>query len=336
MGIRKRSSPMSWVTIGIIACFQAFILKTNAKKVEEDRIVGGTKVKPHTIPWQALYIRKYKTTGDLSVSCGGVIICPKFVLTAGHCTQRFPAEDAQIVVGIHNLKEKEASITRHDITKYHDHESFLDIDEEYSQYDYSILELAEPISIRKEARPIFLPTTSNFGPDAKFLVSGWGRLAPREVPIYPAFPRELMSVTVPWVSDQDCKDAYKEPKPKGNGWVKYVIDETMICAGDKLFGKIDACNGDSGGPMAWLNPKTGHVEIIGLVSFGYSCARANAPGVYAKLTTVLDWINSITGGCNAETCSAKKCMTKALLDRTIIARFQHVTPHHFLKQKFRN
>ena len=61
-----------------------------------------------------------------------------------------------------------------------------------------------------------------------------------------------------------------------------------------------------------------------------ACAVPNAPGVYADLRKVLDWINAITGGCNAETCLAGDCMTKEKLDRDALHRFDAGTPNKLL------
>ena len=52
----------------------------------------------------------------------------------------------------------------------------------------------------------------------------------------------------------------------------------------------------SGGPLftaAGSGTVSGeNYEVIGVVSFGIGCGIAFAPGVYSRVTSVLDWINS--------------------------------------------
>ena len=50
----------------------------------------------------------------------------------------------------------------------------------------------------------------------------------------------------------------------------------MFCAGVSAGGK-DACQGDSGGPVKYNN------QLVGATSWGYGCAQANYPGVYADV-----------------------------------------------------
>lgn len=66
----------------------------------------------------------------------------------------------------------------------------------------------------------------------------------------------------------------------------------MICAGYR-DGGIDHCYGDSGGPL--VEDHNGHVRLIGVVSFAKGCAKPNYPGVYARVSSVRRWIESVTG-----------------------------------------
>lgn len=63
----------------------------------------------------------------------------------------------------------------------------------------------------------------------------------------------------------------------------------MLCAGYRQGGK-DSCQGDSGGPFVF-NSGAGYV-LHGVVSFGAGCARPGAPGVYARVSNYIGWINS--------------------------------------------
>ena len=58
-----------------------------------------------------------------------------------------------------------------------------------------------------------------------------------------------------------------------------------MCAGYPEGGK-DACSGDSGGP--YIENETGF--LVGLVSWGYGCARPGYPGVNTEIGYFVDWI----------------------------------------------
>ena len=69
------------------------------------------------------------------------------------------------------------------------------------------------------------------------------------------------------------------------------LTQGMFCAG-YLAGGIDSCQGDSGGPMVCTT--RGRNTLLGIISWGYGCGRANKPGVYTKVANYLDWIRQHT------------------------------------------
>ena len=89
----------------------------------------------------------------------------------------------------------------------------------------------------------------------------------------------LQYVRVPAVTNSACNSAY------GGS-----ITDSMLCAGFTGVGGKDACQGDSGGP--YVCNDNGNAVIAGVVSWGIGCALPQYPGVYARVTTVLDWIQS--------------------------------------------
>ena len=89
-----------------------------------------------------------------------------------------------------------------------------------------------------------------------------------------------MYVRVPAITNSECNSAY------GGG----AITDSMICAGYPGVGGKDACQGDSGGPFVCNDG--GKAIVAGVVSWGYGCAEADYPGVYARNTKALNWIKS--------------------------------------------
>lgn len=89
----------------------------------------------------------------------------------------------------------------------------------------------------------------------------------------------LMQVSVPIVSDRECKKAYGER-----------IHKSMVCAGLPQGGK-DACQGDSGGPM--VCGYGGKFFLEGITSWGVECAAPGKYGVYAKVRYLRPWIDRV-------------------------------------------
>ena len=87
-----------------------------------------------------------------------------------------------------------------------------------------------------------------------------------------------MQATVPIASRARCEKAYP-----GH------IHDSMICAGLQQGG-VDACRGDSGGPM--VCETGGRYYLHGVTSWGHKCAIPGKFGVYVKVTYLLNWLQS--------------------------------------------
>ena len=92
-------------------------------------------------------------------------------------------------------------------------------------------------------------------------------------------PNNLQYVRVPAITNDQCNSDY------GGS-----ITSSMLCAGYRGVGGKDACQGDSGGPYVCNN--NGNAVIAGVVSWGIGCAHPNYPGVYARVTKVLNWVKN--------------------------------------------
>lgn len=86
------------------------------------------------------------------------------------------------------------------------------------------------------------------------------------------------------MSNEECREMYLKSGYKKN------IPPTALCAGYPEGGK-DSCEGDSGGPLMVRQDTTW--VLAGIVSNGIKCAEPNLPGVYARVSEYLPWIDSV-------------------------------------------
>jgi trypsin len=144
--------------------------------------------------------------------------------------------------------------------------------ESHNNFNVSF-QVSVPFTYGTGVQPISLTPTEPLA-GSPSVVSGWGTLTPGG-----GYPSELQAVGVDIISRTICNNAY----------VAYGgITANMICAGVTGGGK-GVCQGDGGGPLVVGN------RLVGIVSWGVSCALADYPGVYSNVATLKSFITQETG-----------------------------------------
>lgn len=71
-------------------------------------------------------------------------------------------------------------------------------------------------------------------------------------------------------------------------WYDGLVTENMLCAG-YMEGGTNTCDGDDGGPL--VSYYGGSYKVIGVTSWRHDCSAAKKPGVYAKVSKHVAWID---------------------------------------------
>merc|ERR1711910_17450 len=159
------------------------------------KIIGGTEVSPGEFPHQIALLR-----GGVggSLMCGGSLVAPDEVITAGHCCDGQSASRLGVRVGNHHLYEDDPDQKDIAVSKAMLHE-------DYADFSSSVI------------GSISLPYSGEeYDAGTSCTVSGWGTTTEGG-----SLGKVLMKVTVPVVSDDDCRDAYGQSE----------VADSMICAG---------------------------------------------------------------------------------------------------------
>ena len=222
-------------------------------------IIGGTAVPTGKYPFiAALLDTRIAGGADSQQFCGATLIDPNSVLTAAHCVYGESATPLRVTVGRTVLSSNQGQKRR--VSRIFVHPSY---DPNSSDaYDAAVLKLSSLVS---GVAPIMLATASqNFleAPGRNATVAGWGKTGSNY------FPDRMREAQVPIVSDDQAASVY------GTSYFKSL----MVAAGKE--GK-DTCQGDSGGPM-FAKADSNYTQI-GITSFGFGCAVAGYPGVYAEV-----------------------------------------------------
>ncbi|MDM8529203.1 trypsin-like serine protease [Anaerolineales bacterium HSG24] len=282
----------------VLAVCLVVVTQTQAQEPRDPRIVGGEEADIAEWPWQIVFINPNYVSGsnfsDAQV-CGGSLIDEEWVLTAAHCVFGGrglvnSVKNVNIVAGINTLSTPESGYEQVAVTAIIPHPNY-----QYPNYqfgdvvtinDVALLKLAHPVPLGQGIALIDLVTQAdsslvNTGNSAT--VTGWGSTVgynPYETPS-PSFPDKMREVVLPIISNAQCTSSYDGQ-----------ITDVMLCAGYPGGGK-DSCQGDSGGPL--VVPNGNRWKLAGVVSFGTGCASAGIPGVYARVSSFVNWIEKYTG-----------------------------------------
>ncbi|ETO62823.1 hypothetical protein F441_19199, partial [Phytophthora nicotianae CJ01A1] len=226
---------------------------------QESRIYGGSEANIDDYP----FIASLRFELQDETFCGGTLIAPQYILTAGHCIK---TEEDTIIAHLgteFGTGSKTGEAIK--VVEGYRHPMY---NQKKHLYDVGLLKLEEA-STQKTAKVCAADGSDNsVGTEATVL--GWGMTEDGTK------SNTLQEVNVAVISNAECNKQYNNR-----------ITEGMMCAGNG--GGKDSCNGDSGGPLV-----TSDDTLIGFVSWGGKCGVH--AGVYTRLTFVMDYINDVLNG----------------------------------------
>ncbi|XP_078264732.1 enteropeptidase [Rhinoraja longicauda] len=251
-------------------CNRKFCGKVLVRPKDAARIVGGNEAVDGTWPWiVSLHFIGHHI-------CGATLIGKQWLVTAAHCVygRSLVLSRWQAVLGLHaqlNLTSPQTQVLAIDR---------ILINPQYNRRtkngDITLLHLESAVQYTDYVQPACLPDSKqHFPAGMTCAIAGWGAVNEGGPP-----PGVLQEAEVPLIATQNCQKQLPQ----------YNITHNMLCAGFEKGG-IDTCQGDSGGPL--VCKQDDQWFLAGVTSFGWGCARPHSPGVYARITAFVDWIQEV-------------------------------------------
>ncbi|XP_076269844.1 anionic trypsin-2-like [Rhynchophorus ferrugineus] len=241
--------------------FEFLVLTEIAYAKKNAKILHGKVADITEHPYQVALIN----TKFNRIICGGVIIKPRVVFTAAHCTHTRtmePRKNLAVLVGANYVEDFDGSVHHIEKVIKHPDFSYQGLDS-----DISILLLKEPIKFSEKAQSIEISTKDHPG-GTKAHASGWGRTET-------GFPsHDLRAVQLTIDDEYNCQKHFP-------GLFHPIITDNMVCVTPH---RKSTYFGDSGGPL------TVNGKLVGLVSFGRKLTPNKKTTVFTKVGNFVDFI----------------------------------------------
>jgi secreted trypsin-like serine protease len=233
-------------------------------------VVGGKSAPPGAYPWMVA----------LSRGCGGSLIAPDRVLTAGHCVEDMRVSELRMFVGARTRQRggydyDGIPVRAVDVST---HPLYRPLDGGGPLNDVAILKLAAPVT---NVPPVRLATPAEAGlasGGSEATVIGWGvtKTDLQRAPLATGLQQGDLRI----LGDRACNRVYGQ-----DGSYRRSV---MLCARSRNPDRrpnTSPCVGDSGGPLV-----VGGVQV-GIVSFGISCGALHEPTVFSRVAALRPFID---------------------------------------------
>ncbi|KAI9545048.1 hypothetical protein NQZ68_039776 [Dissostichus eleginoides] len=235
------------------------------------RVVNGEDARPYSWPWQISL--QYLSASTYRHTCGGTLLSPNWVMTAGHC---IGSRTYRVVMGEYDLTKRRAAsrsgVWRRSLFTLTGMTTACPV----GNNDIAMIKLASPVVLNDKVQPSCVPESGEVAPhDDPCYVTGWGRIYSGG-PLASKLQQALLPVRV------------QQQRLVGGGTVK----TTMICGGGDIR---SGCHGDSGGPLN-CRGRDGRWYVQGVTSFVSSrgCNTLMKPTVLTRTTSFTKWISDLS------------------------------------------